>query len=121
MTNTHVKGSRWRHSVELWLDDAGFITTVRGIGYSGDDLLAVRPGTHSGINVHAGPPLRLSVEAKNHKTITLSTFVDQAVKQAEDYDEITLPVAVVHRPGRAEVDDAYVVMPGWCFIELVTR
>jgi hypothetical protein len=114
MTSHHVKGSRWRHAVEQWFADAGFATTVRGIGYTGDDVFACRP-------VVGAPPLRFSVEAKNHKTITLSTFVDQAVDQAGDYDELALPVCVIHRPRRAGVDDAYVVLPGWAFLELVTR
>jgi hypothetical protein len=112
MTN-HDKGSRWRHKVEQWFLDAGFRTTVRGIGYAGDDILAKQ--------LQPGGELCLSVECKNHKTITLASFVDQAVDQAHTYDDLTLPVAVIHRPGRAEVDDAYVVMPGWAFIELVTR
>jgi hypothetical protein len=112
--STHDKGSRWRHKVEEWFESAGFATTVRGIGYSGDDVYAARAD-------RAGFLLRLSVECKNHKAITLSKFVDQAVEQAHDYEELTLPVCVVHRPGRANVDDGYVVMPGWAFIELVTR
>ena len=121
MTNHHRKGSMWRHKVELWLSDAGFVTTVRGIGYQGDDLLGILPGNHAGISIAAGPPLRLSIEAKNHRDIRLSSFVDQAVVQANSYEDSTLPLAVIHRPGRAEVDDAYAVMPGWAFIELVTR
>jgi hypothetical protein len=113
MTNHHRKGSMWRHKVEAWFADAGFATTVRGIGYAGDDLLAeVEHNDHW---------LQLSVEAKNHREITLSKFVDQSVDQAASYDNGTLPVAVIHRPGRAQVDDAYVVLPGWAFIELVTR
>jgi hypothetical protein len=112
MLNTHVKGSRWRHKVEGWLSEAGFQTSVRGIGFPGDDVLARLPQRND---------LVLSVEAKNAKTITLAAFVDQAVENAHDDDELALPVVVVHRKGRAEVDDAYVVMPGWAFIELVTR
>ena len=118
MSTESVKGSRWRHAVEQWLSEAGFATTVRGIGYAGDDILARlhhvgRDGT---------PTLALSIEAKNHKRIDLSEFVDQAVEQVHDYpDETVLPVCVIHRPGRALVDDGYVVMPGWAFIELVTR
>jgi hypothetical protein len=116
MTSHHVKGSRWRHAVEQWFADAGLATTVRGIGYAGDDIYVIRDNEPPPM-----PPLRLSVEAKNHKTITLSKFVDQAVDQAHDYDELALPVCVIHRPARAQVDDAYVVMPGWAFLELVTR
>jgi hypothetical protein len=120
MTATHRKGSAWRHAVEQWFADAGFHTTVRGIGYSGDDVLArrYRPRTRA----DAWPSLVLSVEAKNHRAIELASFVDQAIDQARDYeDEVVLPVVVIHRKGKASVDDAYVVMPGAAFIELVTR
>src|SRR4029450_4783518 len=103
MISTHAKGSRWRHKVEEWFIDAGFATTVRGIGYSGDDLFASRQPPMM--------PLTLSVEAKNHRDITLSKFVDQASAQAYTYGDSTLPVCVIHRPGHSSVDSAYVVMP----------
>jgi hypothetical protein len=94
MISTHRKGWVWRRKIEKWFGEAGFVTTTRGIGFTGDDILAVQHG-----------------------------FVDQAVKQAAMYPaELgTLPVAIIHRKGRPDVDNAYVVMPGWAFIELVTR
>jgi hypothetical protein len=114
MISTHRKGWVWRRKIEKWFGEAGFVTTTRGIGFTGDDILAVQ---------HGVVDLRLSVEAKDHQTITLAAFVDQAVKQAAMYPaELgTLPVAIIHRKGRPDVDNAYVVMPGWAFIELVTR
>ena len=118
MTNTHGKGSRWRHDVERWFTDAGFATTVRGIGYQGDDVLVCRSARTTGLPMVS---LRLSVEAKNHRELDLAGFVDQASRQAADYDELTLPLVVAHRRGHARVDGAYCVMPGWAFIELVTR
>lgn len=118
--HTHRKGSAWRHKVEQWFIDAGFVTTVRGIGFAGDDLYVMRPPQQI-LGGAWEPRLALSVEAKNHKTLDLAGFVDQAVSQAHDYEEITLPVVIAHRRARASVDDAYVVMPGWAFIELVTR
>lgn len=113
--NTNAKGGRWRHKVERWFEDAGFVTTVRGIGFTGDDILAVQQ--------RGAIPLRLSVEAKNQNEITLASFVDQAVKQSIMYpaEDGVLPVAVIHRRGRDDVDQGYVVLPGWAFIELVTR
>jgi hypothetical protein len=112
MISTHRKGWAWRRKIEKWFGEAGFRTTTRGIGCAGDDILAVGNGG-----------LRLSVEAKDHQTITLAAFVDQAVKQAAMYpaEHGVLPVAIIHRKGRPDVDNAYVVMPGWAFIELVTR
>jgi hypothetical protein len=125
MISTHRKGWVWRRKIEKWFEEAGFVTTTRGIGFSGDDILAVRQ-LHYLAHDSTGLPtytLRLSVEAKDHQTITLAAFVDQAVKQAAMYpaESGTLPVAIIHRKGRPDVDNAYVVMPGWAFIELVTR
>ena len=114
MTNHHRKGSRWRHDVEEWFAEAGFGTTVRGIGFAGDDILIQRPARA----LPSVPALRLSVEAKNCKAIELQKFVDQAIANA---NAESLPVVVAHRPRRTSVDDAYVVMPGWAFLELVTR
>lgn len=118
MVNSHNKGSRWRHRVEEWFLEAGFQTTVRGIGWAGDDITVRRPIQR---RVTWVPELILSVEAKNHREITLASFVDQATSQAHDVDEAALPVVVAHRRSRTDVDQAYVVMPGWAFLELVTR
>ena len=116
MSTTHRKGSRWRHAVDDWLIDAGFTTSVRGIGWAGDDILA-RLASSTG-----APPLALSVECKNHKEIRLASFVDQAAESAHCYpDETCLPIVVCHRPGRASVDDGYVIMSGATFVDLVTR
>ena len=115
--NTNRKGGVWRHKVERWLESAGFHCTVRGLGFSGDDILAVQRMSTGRLD------LRLSIEAKNVKDITLSSFTDQAVRQSIMYpaEDGVLPVVVIHRRGRDDVDQAYVVLPGWAFIELVTR
>ena len=118
--NTHRKGWAWRRKVEMWFEEAGFRTTTRGIGYSGDDIFATQPENCTGIGA---PGLNLSVECKNAREITLAAFVDQAERQARTYpaEDGVLPVAIIHRKGKAAVDDGYVVLPGWAFIELVTR
>ena len=118
MIATHTKGSRWRHQVEMEFANAGFQTSVRGIGWAGDDITVRRPIMRPKDWV---PELILSVEAKNHKDITLSKFVDQAAVQAASISQAALPLVVAHRRGRSDVDSAYFVMPGWAFIELVTR
>lgn len=112
--NANRKGWAWRRKIELWLQEAGFRTITRGIGFSGDDIYATR-GTLGSLN--------LSVEAKNCKAITLADFVDQAERQAATYpaEHGVLPVCIIHRRGRDSVDDGYVVMSGATFIELVTR
>jgi hypothetical protein len=111
-----IKGSRWRLAVERWLQAAGYRTTTRSIGAAGDDVFARR-------FTSGGWELQLSVEAKNHRAITLAEFIDQAERQAQSYpaDQGVLPVVVAHRKGKADPDDAYVLMPGWAFIELTTR
>ena len=116
MVNRLVKGNRWRHKVEEWFIEAGFRVITRGIGFSGDDVFARR-------FTSGGWEINLSVEAKNHQAITLAAFIDQAEEQARSYpvEDGVLPVCIVHRKGRSSVDDGYVVMPGWAFIELVTR
>ena len=116
MSATHQKGSRWRHLVDEWFTEAGFITHIRGIGWSGDDLLVLEIDNRTWV-----VPLRLSVECKNQKELRVATFVDQAIEQAHDYEELSLPVVIAHRRGRATVDDAHVIMPGWAFLELITR
>ena len=102
--HTNRKGNAWRYLVQQFLEDLGMTVVRRGIGDQGDDLTATFPG------------MRLSVEAKNHRQITLSAFVDQAEEQAPDD---AIPVVFVHRPNRASVEDGYVVMSGRAFRRLV--
>jgi hypothetical protein len=104
MIHTIVKGNAWRHKVAVWLEDLGFTVRKRGIGDEGDDLTAHLPG------------MTLSIEAKNHRTITLAAFVDQAEKQAP-HDQI--PICFIHRPGRSDVDNGYVVLSGRAFRKLI--
>jgi len=107
--NNHRKGWAWRRQIELWMTEHGFTCTTRGVGFSGDDIYAQLDG------------LRLSVEAKNHLEIRLSEFTDQAVRQAAMYPpELgVLPIVVIHRKGRPDPANGYVVLPGWAFLELV--
>jgi hypothetical protein len=98
------KGTRWAKLVEDFLNELGF-GVVRSKWFdAGDDMTAVMPG------------LALSVEAKNHRSIDLAGFVDQATRQAGPGE---VPVVFVHRRGRGSVDDGYVVMTGRGFRLLV--
>jgi Holliday junction resolvase len=101
--NTTAKGTRWARAVEVFLNGAGFGTVRRAWRDAGDDMVAVRGD------------VVLSVEAKDHKAITLAAFVDQAERQAGDGQ---VPVVVIKRPRRPSVDDAYVVMSGRAFRRL---
>src|SRR5690349_20816712 len=104
MIHALEKGSAWRRQVQLWLMSAGFDVTRRDHYLPGDDPQATMPG------------MSLSIEAKNHKSITLAAFVDQANRQAH-HDQI--PIVFAHRRGKSSVDDGYVIMSGRAFRELI--
>jgi hypothetical protein len=101
--NTLAKGNAWRRKVEVWLQRAGAITTVRGIGFAGDDITAR-------LN-----DVVFSVEAKNTAAVTLAAWVAQARGNAHG----SHPIVVAHRKGKADVDDAYVIMTGADFAALL--
>lgn len=93
--NTHTKGSVWRRATQHWLDELGAHTRFRSIGEAGDDITAKLGDTE------------YSVECKNVKSITLSSFVDQANGNALPHQ---VPVVFIKRRGRVRVGDGYVVM-----------
>lgn len=102
--HTNRKGSAWRFLVQKFFEDLGYAVTRRGIGDQGDDLTA---STDTYV---------FSVEAKNHKDITLAAFVDQAERQCP---EGQIPVVFAHRRNKASVDDGYVIMSGRTFRRLI--
>ena len=99
-----VKGSAWRRKVHVWLEQAGFQVTRRDHYQPGDDLQATMPG------------MSLSIEAKNHRELTIAAFVDQAEQQAPSTH---IPIVFAHRRSKAEVDDCYVIMSGRAFRQLI--
>lgn len=103
--STVSKGRRWVHVVDQWLTRAGAVTTARPWMEPGDDL-----------HVVIGDVV-LSVEGKDHRTLNLAGWVDQAGRNAPDG---AVPVVIAHRLGKSQPDDAYVVMSGRAFLELVT-
>lgn len=104
MVATLVKGGRWRRAVEVFLNDHGFSTVPRGLGYAGDDITATRRD------------LALSIEAKNHQRWAPAAWVDQAVEQAP---KGAVPVVFAHRRGKTRPADGYVIMRGKDFITLI--
>lgn len=102
---TLAKGNEWRHRVATLLAGLGEITK-RGIGQAGDDL-TLRLGW-----------VTLSIEAKNHRTMELGRWIDQAVRQAGPGE---IPVVVAHRIGRAGAGDGFAVLRGSDFAELLRR
>jgi hypothetical protein len=103
--HTNRKGSAWRFLVQQFLEDLGCTVTRRGIGDEGDDLTAVQNG------------VTFSVEAKNHREMKISAFVDQAERQCPDGQ---IPVVFAHRRNKATVDDGYVIMSGRAFRRLIS-
>jgi hypothetical protein len=97
MVNTHRKGSTWRRRVQDWFDQFGCRTYARQLGEAGDDITVWHES------------FELSVEAKNHKSITLAAFLDQCESNADDHE---MPVLFIKRRGKVRVDDCYVVMSG---------
>lgn len=89
------KGRRWESQVAAWFREHGFPhCEIRTTGVDGPDL--------------TGIPWA-SIECKNHSSLTAAVTlgIDQAVEQA---GPLQLPVAIVHRPGRADIGEALVVM-----------
>jgi hypothetical protein len=102
--STITKGTRWAHRVREFLEAAGYETTSRAWMERGDDITARRG------------MLELSVECKDHRALNLAGWIDQAARQAP---EGAIPVVVAHRLGKAGVAEAYVVLSGAAFAELL--
>jgi hypothetical protein len=102
--NTTRKGSRYRKATQDFLTAIGYVTRFRPWMEKGDDITA------------EGDWHTLSVEAKDHKSITLSAFIDQAEANAGPHE---IPLVVVKRRGKSDVEDHYFVMTGRAFKRLV--
>jgi hypothetical protein len=102
--STIDKGTRWRRKVQDYLDAGGMITSARAWMEPGDDITAAAGG------------IALSVEAKDHRTLSLAGWVDQASRNAPAG---AVPVVIAHRQGHAGVDQAYVIMRGCDLLALL--
>lgn len=99
------KGNRWEQQLVGWLISKG-IQAVTSRNNRG--------GTQAGADVICDLPV--SVEAKNHKSLALASWLDQAIQDADD-----CPASVwIKRRGKANPGEAYVVMRADQFVELVT-
>lgn len=101
MSKEKQKGTRWEREVADYLNVDR--SPAWGVCDQGD------------LNPRQTYPF--TIECKNHKTITLSSFVDEAVVENENADG-EYPAVVIKRP-RKNVKDAYVVMPLWAFRRLM--
>lgn len=102
--STITKGSTWRRKVQVFLEAAGYETTARAWMERGDDITAIRG------------MLELSIECKDHRKLDLAGWVDQAERQAPAE---AIPVVFAHRLGKAGAAEAYVIMSGRAFADLL--
>lgn len=108
MSRNKAKGTAAETAVVVALRDAGFATVERralqGAADRGD--IAGLPG--------------VVIEVKNHASIDLAAFVDEAEVEA-DNDNADLGVAWVKRRGKSSPLDWYVVMTGRRFVWVLGR
>jgi hypothetical protein len=102
--NTHRKGSRWRRTVQSWLDDLGCVTSFRPWMQAGDDVRATLGD------------LALSIEAKDHRSLDLAGWIKQAeANSPADH----VPVVIAKRRGKTSPADAYFILSGASFARLI--
>ena len=99
------KGSRWEVDVCHLLQRYGWQAITSRAG---------RGGTQAGADIITDCPI--VIEAKNHKTMDLSGWLNQAIDQA-DGD----PAAVFIKRRQKPSEHAYVVMRADQYLELVRR
>jgi hypothetical protein len=102
--STITKGTRWRRKVQDWLEARGYQCLVTPWMEPGDDMQVSRG------------MLSLSVECKDHRTLALASWVDQATRNAAPG---AIPVVIAHRLGKARAEDCYVIMSGAAFADLL--
>lgn len=106
MTNSVRKGTTWTRRVRERFEAAGWSVITRPWMDRGDDLVARREG------------ITLSLECKDHRTLALAGWVDQAGRQASAGQ---IPVVIAHRLGKGSVDEAYAVLPVVVLLGLLDR
>ena len=105
MSKAKVKGTAWETAIVRYLSQFSPVIerrALQGINDTGD--IAGIPG--------------VVIEAKNCRTLTLSTFVDEAVTEGDNADA-DVAVAWIHRRGKASPADGYVAMTGTQFVSLL--
>ena len=102
--STITKGTRWRKVVQDWFTALGYDTEAKAWMQPGDDITVTRG------------MLTLSVECKDHRALSIGTWVDQAEKQCPPGQ---IPVVVAHRLGRSRAEDAFVIMSARSFGDLL--
>lgn len=108
MSKSKAKGTSWETEIVNYLNDTYWPhaerRTLSGIHDKGD------------INLHP----QVVVEAKNHGTLKLAQWLVEAEKERLNAGA-DVGVVWAKRRGKASAGDAYVVMTGEQFIELLKR
>lgn len=99
------KGNRWELDVCQLLIQAGWQAMTSRAG---------RGGTQAGADVITDAPV--SIEAKNHKTIDLAGWLDQAIRQADD-----CPAALFIKRRQKPPEHGYVVMRVDQYLDLLAK
>ena len=110
MTNRNkAKGTAWETEIVTVLREDGIDTARR----------VVQAGAADVGDVHVGAILSplLAIEAKNEKSLSFSSYVDEANREADNAGALFGGVAWVKRRGKASARDGYVVMDGTTFIQ----
>ena len=102
--NTTTIGTRWRKVVQDWFTRLGYDTEAKAWMQPGDDITVTRG------------MLTLSIECKDHRALSIGTWVDQAEKQCPPGQ---IPVVVAHRLGHSRAEDAFVIMSARSFGDLL--
>ena len=108
MSAARAKGTAWETAIVNYLIGEGFVMAERR-ALAG----ALDKGDITGIP-------GVVIEAKNTKTINLAQFVDEANVEAINANA-DVGVAWVKRRGKTSPAEAYVVMSGTTFMELLTE
>jgi hypothetical protein len=112
MSDASARGRRSRRTGNEWERD--LVKWLNRRGYAAITSRNARGGSQQGVDIITDLPV--SVEAKRCKAFDLAGWVDQAREQADE----SAPGAVfVHRRGRADPGEGYVVMQANDFVDLV--
>lgn len=108
MSKEKQKGTKWETDVVNYLNENGFPNAERRALTGKNDKGDI-----------AGLPNNWVLECKDHKTISLSTFVDEAMTEKENAGS-AYGAAVIKR-ARKNVSQAYVVMPLEQFVVVMQK
>jgi hypothetical protein len=105
MSASKAKGTRWENEVRDLYRSHGFITAER---------LALGGTLDRGDIAGVGP---LTIEAKNHRSMSLAAWIDEAEREAVNAGH-RFAVVHHHRVGRAGAGDGYATLRGDTFARM---